>query len=94
MTYIAPVKAMHYLLRHAVDIDSLIEQPEYDEVNHDLINDILTGAAAFSQDVLAPINWDGDQNPATIKDGNVTASPGFKEAYAAFVLVLNYRKRI
>ncbi len=85
MTYIAPVKAMHYLLRHAVDIDSLIEQPEYDEVNHDLINDILTGAAAFSQDVLAPINWDGDQNPATIKDGNVTASPGFKEAYAAFV---------
>jgi len=85
MTYIAPVKAMHYLLRHAVDIDMILAKPEHSEVNHDLITDILTGSASFSEEVLAPINWDGDQNPAQIKDGNVTASPGFKDAYAAFV---------
>jgi len=85
MTYIAPVKAMHYLLRYAVDIDMILAKPEHSEVNHDLITDILTGSASFSEEVLAPINWDGDQNPAQIKDGNVTASPGFKDAYAAFV---------
>ncbi len=85
MSYAGPVKSMHYLLRHAVDIDALLEQPAHEEVSHELISDVLSGAAAFAGDVLAPINWDGDQNPAQIKDGNVTASPGFKQAYHAFV---------
>lgn len=85
MSYTGPVKSMHYLLRHAVDIDVLLGKSAHEEVNHDLISDVLTGAAAFAGDVLAPINWDGDQNPAQIKDGNVTASPGFKEAYHSFV---------
>ena len=85
MTYSAPVKAMHYLLRHAVDIDSILAGPQHAEVSHDLITDILTGAAVFSEDVLAPINWDGDQNPATLSGEDVTASPGFKDAYKAFV---------
>jgi len=85
MSYAGPVKSMHYLLRHAVDIDELMAYPVNEEVSHDLISDVLSGAAAFAGDVLAPINWDGDQNPAKIENGNVTASPGFKEAYKAFV---------
>ena len=85
MSYSGPVKSMHYLLRHAVDIDALLANDAHAEVNHELIGDILSGAASFAEDVLAPINWDGDQNPATLADDNVTASPGFKEAYQAFV---------
>lgn len=85
MTYTAPVNAMHYLLRHAVNIDSVLATPAHSETEHDLISDILTGAAGFAQDVLAPINWAGDQNGSTLKDGNVTAAPGFKEAYKSYV---------
>jgi alkylation response protein AidB-like acyl-CoA dehydrogenase len=85
MSYSGPVKSMHYLLRHAVDIDALLGKPAHSEVSHDLISDVLAGAASFAEDVLAPINWDGDQNPAQLKDDNVTASPGFKDAYKAFV---------
>ena len=85
MSYAGPVKSMHYLLRHAVDIDTLLAKDAHEEVNHELIADILSGAASFAEDVLAPINWDGDQNPATLANDNVTASPGFKEAYHAFV---------
>jgi len=85
MTYSAPVKAMHYLLRHAVDIDAIMACEPHQDINHELIGDILGGAASFAEDVLAPTNWTGDQNPAQIKDGDVTASPGFKEAYYAFV---------
>ncbi|MGB0906937.1 MAG: acyl-CoA dehydrogenase [Maricaulaceae bacterium] len=84
MTYAAPVKSMHYLLRHAVDVDEVLASDMHADVNHDLIGDILGGAASFTGDVLAPLNWTGDQSPATIKEGNVTASPGFKEAYAQF----------
>lgn len=85
MSYSGPVKSMHYLLRHAVNIDELLAHDVHSEVNHDLLADILSGAASFSEDVLAPINWDGDQNPATLENDDVTASPGFKEAYHAFV---------
>lgn len=85
MTYTAPVKAMHYLLRHAVDIDEVLATSAHSEVGHDLIGDILSGAAEFTQDILAPINRGGDLNPAYLDGDNVIASPGFKEAYAAFV---------
>jgi len=56
MSYAGPVKSMHYLLRHAVDIDKLLAKEAHAEVNHELIGDILSGAASFSEDVLAPIN--------------------------------------
>ena len=60
MSFTPPVKAMHYLLRHAVDIDRIIEHEQHSEVTQDLIGDILEGAAVFSRDVLAPLNWTGD----------------------------------
>ena len=76
---------MQFLLNHSVDMDGLRGLPQFEEAGEDLINDILTGAAAFSSDVIAPTNWDGDQNPAKLNGDDVTASPGFKEAYKAFV---------
>lgn len=85
MTYAAPVNAMHYLLRHGVDIDSVLALPAHSETDHELIADILTAAAGFAADELAPLNWDGDQKGATLIDGNVTAAPGFKAAYESYV---------
>ncbi len=85
MTFVAPSQAMHFLLRHAVDIDEILASETHSEVNHDLIGDILSGASSFATDVLAPINWTGDQNPARLEGDDVIASPGFKEAYAAWV---------
>ena len=85
MTFSPPVKSMHYLLRHAVDIDDIMACRAHREVSHDLIGDILSGAASFSSDVLAPLNWTGDQNPAKLVDDNVIASPGFDAAYQAWV---------
>ena len=85
MTFAAPVKAMHYLLRHGVDLDTVLAQPAHEGVDHETIGAILEGAAQFAGEVIAPTNWDGDQHPAQLSDGNVTTSPGFQEAYAAFV---------
>lgn len=85
MTYAAPVKAMNYLLKYAADIDLVIAQPAFSDVNEELVTDILSGAASFSEDILAPINRNGDLHPATLEGIDVIASPGFKEAYASFV---------
>lgn len=85
MTFHAPQKAMQYLLNHSVDMAGLRDLPQFEDASEELINDVLTGAAAFSSDVIAPTNWGGDQNPAVLNGDNVLASPGFKEAYKAFV---------
>ena len=85
MTFQAPVNAMQFLLRHGVDMDEIVAQPQFSDTNDELIGDVLNGAAVFARDVVAPTNWDGDQTPASLSGKDVTASPGFKKAYAAFV---------
>jgi len=62
MTYAAPVKTFHYLLKYAVEIEAIMATESHSEVSHELIGDILEGAASFTEDVLAPLNWTGDQN--------------------------------
>jgi alkylation response protein AidB-like acyl-CoA dehydrogenase len=44
----------------------------------------LEEAAKFNQDVVAPLNWPGDQNPSVLRDGEVYTTPGFKEAFEQF----------
>lgn len=85
MTFNAPVNAMQFLLRHGVDMDKITALPKFEDTNDELIGDVLNGAAVFARDVVAPTNWAGDQTPATLEGKDVTASPGFKEAYQAFV---------
>lgn len=85
MTFNAPVNAMQFLLRHGVDMDKITALPKFEDTNDELISDVLNGAAVFARDVVAPTNWAGDQTPATLEGKDVTASPGFKEAYHAFV---------
>jgi alkylation response protein AidB-like acyl-CoA dehydrogenase len=45
---------------------------------------VLEEAAKFNEGVLSPLNWLGDQNPTSFKDGVVTATPGFKEAFKQY----------
>jgi len=85
MTYFAPKNAIQYLLSHTVDIDLLRASGAHDDLSADLVSDILEGGSQFASEVLAPLNRAGDEQGATIKDGVVTAAPGFKEAYKAFV---------
>ena len=85
MTFQTPVNAMQFLLRHGVDMDKILALPQFEDTNDELIGDVLNGAAVFARDVVAPTNWAGDQTPASLDGKDVTASPGFKEAYKAFV---------
>ena len=45
---------------------------------------ILEEAGRFANDVIAPLNREGDRHGATLKDGAVTTAPGWKEAYRAW----------
>jgi alkylation response protein AidB-like acyl-CoA dehydrogenase len=45
---------------------------------------VLEESAKLCGEVLAPLNVEGDRNPSSWKDGKVTATPGFADAFRQF----------
>ncbi|MFO1213286.1 MAG: acyl-CoA dehydrogenase, partial [Burkholderiaceae bacterium] len=54
------------------------------DAGYDTAAAVLEEAAKFTEGVLDPLNWEGDKNPSSWKDGVVTTTPGFKQAFAEF----------
>ena len=86
MPYVAPVKDMLFVMNELAGLADIVAYPAYAQagVDVDLAPAILEESAKFNQDVVAPLNWPGDQNPSSWKDGVVTTTPGFKEAFEQF----------
>ena len=85
MSYVAPVKDMMFNIQHLAGIDHIATLPGFEDAGLETAQAVLEEAAKFTEGVLSPLNWAGDQNPSSWKDGKVTATPGFKEAFAQFV---------
>ena len=57
-----------------------------DDINAELIEGVLEGAARFAEDVVAPTNEAGDRiGVRRTDDGRVVTPPGFAEAYRQYV---------
>jgi alkylation response protein AidB-like acyl-CoA dehydrogenase len=84
MTYTAPLKDMLFDLKHLANIDAVAQLPGFEDAGFDTAQAVLEECAKFNEGVLAPLNWEGDKNPTSWRDGVVTATPGFKEAYLQF----------
>ncbi|WP_242913569.1 acyl-CoA dehydrogenase [Brevundimonas pishanensis] len=84
MTYRAPVRDIAFALEAVAGISDVAATGAFPDYDADVSAAVLEAAALFSEEVLAPLNRVGDLNPATIVDGNVTASPGFADAYRQF----------
>ena len=84
MSYIAPVKDMLFNIKHLANIDQIAQLPGMEDAGFETAQAVLEEAAKFNEGVLDPLNWAGDQNPTSFKDGVVTATPGFKEAFKQY----------
>jgi alkylation response protein AidB-like acyl-CoA dehydrogenase len=84
MSYIAPVKDMLFGIKHLANIDQVAQLPGLKMPVSDTAQAVLEECAKFNQDVVAPLNWEGDKNPSSWKDTVVTTTPGFKDAYKQF----------
>ena len=85
MTYVAPVKDMLFDIRHLAHIDQVAQLPGFEDAGFDTAQAVLQESAKFTEGVLAPLNWEGDKNPSSWKDGMVSTTPGFRQAFAQFV---------
>ncbi len=84
MSFNAPVKDLLFNVRHLANIDEIAQIPGFEDAGFETAQAVVEECARFNEGVVAPLNWDGDQKPSSWKDGVVTTTPGFKEAYKQF----------
>lgn len=83
--YNAPVRDMKFVMQELLDCESHYQTLGYEDATPDMIDAIMSEAAKFNEQVLAPINQIGDQQGCTWADGVVTTPDGFKDAYKQYV---------
>ena len=85
MSYTAPLKDMLFNIEHLARIDQIAQIPGFEDAGLETAQAVLEECAKLNQDVIAPLNWEGDKNPSFHHDGNrVTTTPGFKEAFKQY----------
>ncbi|MBB5409507.1 hypothetical protein HDG34_003449 [Paraburkholderia sp. HC6.4b] len=84
MSYTAPIKDMLFVMKELAGLEDIAKLPGFEDANLDTARAVLDESAKLCGEVLAPLNVDGDRNPSSWKDGVVTATPGFREAFRQF----------
>ncbi len=84
MSYSAPLKDMLFTIEHLARIDLIAKIPGFEDAGLETAQAVLEEAAKFNEEVLSPLNWEGDKNPSSFKSGEVTTTPGFKQAFKQF----------
>ncbi len=83
--YLPPLQDMRFALRELVDLEAALARRPGADLTPDLVDSVLEEAGRFAAGVFAPTDRAGDANGARWEDGAVRTSPGFREAYRAFV---------
>ena len=84
VSYTAPVKDMLFNMQHLANLDEIARIPGFEDAGLDTAQAVLEECAKFNEGAVAPLNWEGDKNPSFWKNGHVTTTPGFKEAYQQY----------
>ncbi|MBT9503729.1 MAG: acyl-CoA dehydrogenase [Burkholderiaceae bacterium] len=84
MTYRAPIKDMLFGMKELAGLENLQNIPAFADFDLDTAQAVLEECAKLNENVIAPLNVAGDRNPSSWKDGVVTTTPGFKDAFRQF----------
>ncbi len=84
MSYVAPLKDMLFAMNELADLAAVNALPGCEDATPETVEAVLEENAKFCAEVVAPLNWAGDQAPSHWHDGQVTTTKGFKEAFKAY----------
>jgi alkylation response protein AidB-like acyl-CoA dehydrogenase len=83
--YIAPIKDMQFILHDWLNLSEHYQGLGLEDFDQALVNEILMQGAKFAEEVIAPLNREGDEQGAKLIEGNVTTPDGFADAYKEYV---------
>ncbi|WP_297819476.1 acyl-CoA dehydrogenase C-terminal domain-containing protein [uncultured Paraglaciecola sp.] len=81
----APQKEALFVMNELLDFEKHYADLGFTDATPDMVEAIFSEAAKFAENVLAPINANGDEEGCKWEDGDVTTPAGFKEAYKQYV---------
>jgi alkylation response protein AidB-like acyl-CoA dehydrogenase len=84
MTYRAPLQDMLFCMTELAGLDQVAALPGFEDAGADTAAAVLEECAKLAEGVLAPLNFEGDKNPSSWRDGVVSTTPGFKDAYRQY----------
>ena len=84
MSYAAPLKDMLFVVNELANLSAIHALPGCEDATPETVEAVLEENAKFCGEVVGPLNVAGDREPSTWKDGAVTTTKGFKEAFKAF----------
>jgi alkylation response protein AidB-like acyl-CoA dehydrogenase len=84
VSYNAPLKDMQFVLTELANLAEINALPGCEDATPDTVEAVLEENAKFCRDVIAPLNRVGDKDPSYWKDGIVTTTKGFREAFKAY----------
>jgi butyryl-CoA dehydrogenase len=82
--YQAPLKDMLFVMNDLADLPSINALPGYEDATPETVEAVLEEHGKFCSEVIAPLNQQADREPSYWRDGKVTTSKGFGEAFKAF----------
>ncbi|AXI45306.1 acyl-CoA dehydrogenase [Sulfitobacter sp. SK012] len=83
MPYRAAVDDFNFLFDHVVGLEQVRQTERFAEASDDVTRAIITEAGKLCDEVLAPLQRNGDLEPARLENGVVRTSPGFSGGHAA-----------
>lgn len=83
MPYRSPVSDYEYIFDNVVPLAQVTATETFAEADKDTVSAVLIEAARMCDEVMAPVNRDGDLSPAVLENGKVRTSPGYGRAYKA-----------
>ena len=84
MSYNAPLKDMLFVMNELAGMSTISQLPGCEDATADTVEAVLEENAKFCGGVIAPLNHPSDEEPSFWRDGEVTTSRGFKEAFKSF----------
>lgn len=83
--YRAPLRDIRFVLSEALRIQAHYDALGRSDVSADILDSVLTEAASFTEEIIAPLNASGDAEGAQHRDGRVATPVGFADAYRKFM---------
>ncbi len=84
MHYTAPLKDIRFVMDALAGLAEVQALPGFEDAGSETVDAVLEENARLAQEVVAPLNRTGDVQPSTWADGEVTTTPGFKQAFEAY----------
>lgn len=83
--YKAPMADFQFLLNDWLQLDEHYRSIGAEGMDSQLVLEILNQGAKFAEEVVAPLNREGDEQGCKLVDGKVSTPEGFAEAYQEYV---------